>query len=52
MKIEKDAGKFISKIKKLIFNKKLAKKGDRIVITMGFPIGNPGSTNKVLVLEL
>ncbi len=42
----------ISLAKKNILDRKLAKKGDTIVVTAGLPIEKPGTTNLVHVLKL
>lgn len=51
MDIEHRTQKVIEKIQKLVKDKKWAKKGENIVITMGYPFGISGSTNKIFVIE-
>lgn len=41
----KDTGGAVNKASELALSQKLAKKGDRLVLTAGVPFGTPGSTN-------
>ncbi len=52
LKREKDSEKMLKKIKKILQEKELIQKDDKIVITMGYPFGTPGSTNKIVVEKI
>ncbi len=49
--LEKRTSKNMENILDLIKKEKLAKKGEKVVVTMGYPFGKVKSTNKILVLD-
>ncbi|MBR4592184.1 MAG: pyruvate kinase, partial [Elusimicrobiaceae bacterium] len=38
--------------RKAVLSRKLAQKGDNVVVTAGIPFGKPGTTNMLYVLEI
>ena len=52
MKEKNNIDKEIEMIMDEMKKRKVMKKGDTFVLTMGYPFGKPGSTNKIIVLEM
>lgn len=52
MSLSKNVDVFTREINKFILDKKIAKKGDKIVLSAGMPFGKVGSTNTLFVLTV
>ena len=50
--IKGDIKELSGNIRKIVIKEKLARKGEKVVVTMGAPFGEPGSTNTVFVIEI